>query len=88
MKIITHLDAVIHAWERLSQANPGIGFMAFVYAAVLVIIWMFTRLRPTRPWLDTIIIIIVHRSPPPPLPPLIGRRRESFDDDDGDSFSA
>ena len=87
MNSITLLEPVIHWWERFSQANPGIGFMAFVYGAVLVIVWMFSRLRPTRPWLDAVTLIIIHQSQPPPLPPVIGRQRESFEDDDSDSFA-
>jgi hypothetical protein len=87
MKIIALLEPVIQWWERFSQANPGIGFMAFVYGAVLVIVWMFSRLRPTRPWLDAVIIVIVHKSQPSPLPPVIGRQREPFEDDDSDSFA-
>jgi len=86
MNSIALLEPVIHWWERFSQANPGIGFMAFVYGAVLVVVWMFSRLRPTRPWLDAVTIIIIHQSQPP-LPPVIGRQREPFEDDDSDSFA-
>jgi hypothetical protein len=86
MRIIALLEPVIHWWERFSQANPGIGFMAFVYGAVLVIVWMFSRLRPARLWLDAVIIVIVHKSQPP-LPPVIGRQHEPFEDDDSDSFA-
>lgn len=42
------LIPVFQWWEWFSQANPGIGFMAFVYGAVLLLVWMFSRLRPTR----------------------------------------
>ncbi len=83
------LEPVFQWWERLEQAYPGTGFMAFIYGAALLIGWMLTRLHPTRFRPETFSILIIRNSLPPPLPPPNIERPEPFDeDDDSDSFAA
>ncbi len=63
--IVTFLEPVFQWWERFEQADPGTGFMVFVYGAAWLIGWMFTRLQPTRPEAVSTLIIrhsLPHRS--------------------------
>lgn len=92
MNAITLLEPAFQWWERFSDANPGIGMMAFFYGAVLVLVWMFSRFQPTKVEPDHTFIIVIGSAMRPPLPPLICGERDSFppdddDDDDSDSFA-